>query len=129
MYLMNCAPLSTPEDLKVLIREGISKLCPPGLVPSTYNDIKLCLAPREPGTNGHHLMVGLQTAKGAHMRLREVLISQPDFVQESPVTHLPWFKPAFLPPSTSPDRKTIHEQRPAGEVVDFRKSRFHPSKP
>ncbi len=27
-YLMTCIPLSAPEDLKVLIREGISKLCP-----------------------------------------------------------------------------------------------------
>ena len=28
IYLMTCSFLCTPEDLKVLIREGISKLCP-----------------------------------------------------------------------------------------------------
>jgi len=32
IYLMTCIPLSAPEDLKVLIHEGISKLCPPDLV-------------------------------------------------------------------------------------------------
>jgi hypothetical protein len=99
---MTCAPLSTREDLKVLIREGIAKLCPLGLASSTYGDIWLCLAPSETGTNGHYLLVGLMTASGALMRLRHVFLSQPDFVHKSPVTHIPWFEPPFLPPTTSP---------------------------
>jgi hypothetical protein len=36
IYLMACSPLSAPEDLKVLIWEGISKLCPPELVQFSY---------------------------------------------------------------------------------------------
>jgi hypothetical protein len=64
---------------------------PPGLVPSTYGNIRFCLALGEPGTNGHYLLVGLMMASGAHMRLRDVLLSQPDFAQESLETHLQWF--------------------------------------
>jgi hypothetical protein len=29
IYMMMCSPLSAPEDLKVLIKEGIAKLCNP----------------------------------------------------------------------------------------------------
>jgi hypothetical protein len=36
---MTCSPLSAPEDLKVLIREGISKVCPPELVPASYEEL------------------------------------------------------------------------------------------
>ena len=124
---MPCTPHSTPEDLNILIREGIAKLCPPGLVPSIYDDIKFCLASGEPGPNGHYLLVGLQTAKGAHMRLREVLLSQPNFALDSPVIHLPWLEPPFLPPTTSLDLETPRDQRTAQEVADFLKSRFRPS--
>jgi hypothetical protein len=110
---MICAPLSKSEDLKVLIQEGIAKLYHPGLVPSTYDDIKFCLTPREPGTNGHYLLVGLQAGKGAHMRLRDILLSQPDFAQESPVIHFPWFEPPFIPPTTSLDLETHRDRRTA----------------
>ena len=30
---MTCSTLTYPEDLKILIREGIAKLCPPDIVP------------------------------------------------------------------------------------------------
>jgi hypothetical protein len=33
---MTYSPFSVPEDLKVIIREGISKLCPPELVLASY---------------------------------------------------------------------------------------------
>jgi len=33
---MNCSLLAAPEDLKVLIRDRIAKLCPPGLVQAAY---------------------------------------------------------------------------------------------
>jgi hypothetical protein len=32
VYMVTCFPFSAHEDLKVLIREDIYKLCPPGLV-------------------------------------------------------------------------------------------------
>ncbi len=31
------ATLTHPEDLKILIREGIAKLCPPGIVAREYD--------------------------------------------------------------------------------------------
>jgi hypothetical protein len=36
IYMMTCSPLSTHEDLKVLKREGIAKLCLPGMVQASY---------------------------------------------------------------------------------------------
>ena len=29
IWMMTCAPLTVLEDLKVLLKEGLSKLCPP----------------------------------------------------------------------------------------------------
>jgi hypothetical protein len=33
---MACAPLTAQEDLKVLIKEGLIKICPPAFVPKEY---------------------------------------------------------------------------------------------
>jgi hypothetical protein len=68
---MTCTPLSAQEDLKVLIREGISKLCPPDLVLPSYEALRFFLSPGKPGTPGLHLLVGLQVASKVHMRLRD----------------------------------------------------------
>ena len=54
--------------------EGHREAMPLGLATSTYDDMKFCLAPGEPGTNGHCLLMGLHTAKGEHMRLRDVFL-------------------------------------------------------
>jgi hypothetical protein len=61
---MTCSPLTVPEDLKVLIREGISKIClpPPGNVPMEFEGLRFCLALGEPGTHGHYLLVSLSTS-------------------------------------------------------------------
>ena len=61
IYLITCAPLTSPEDLKVVINEGISKICPLGNVFGEYDSIQLCLVPCESGTRGHYLVVGLST--------------------------------------------------------------------
>ncbi len=39
IWMMTCAPLAQPEDLKLLLREGIAKLCPPGIVTREYNSL------------------------------------------------------------------------------------------
>ncbi len=70
--MMTCAPLTFPEDMKLLLKEGLAKLCPIGIVPREYEVLQFCLSPGEPGTQGHYLMVGLSTLSGAHMRLRDV---------------------------------------------------------
>ncbi len=59
LYLMTCSLLSTPVYLKVIIREGISKLCPPELVPASYEALRFFSAQGEPGTTGFYLLVGL----------------------------------------------------------------------
>jgi hypothetical protein len=86
---MTCTPLFAPEDLKVLIREGISKFCPPDLVQSSYQALRFFLSPRESGTTGLHLLAGLNVAYEVHMRLRDVLLCQPDFIPENPIITLP----------------------------------------
>ena len=90
IYMMTCVPLTALEDPKVHIREGIAKLCPASLVPDAYGGLQFCLAPGEPaGTHGHYLLVGLQTTSMTHMRFGVDLLTQPDFVQEPPMTTLP----------------------------------------
>ncbi len=72
--MMTCAPLIVPEDLKLLLKKGMAKLCPPGIVPREYEALQFCLSPGEPGTHGHYLLVGLSPLSGAYMRLRDVLL-------------------------------------------------------
>ncbi len=59
IYMMTCSPLSAPEDLKVLLKEGISKLCIPDQVQTAYEALRFFAAPGEPGTMGLHLLLGL----------------------------------------------------------------------
>ena len=96
---MTCAPLTVPEDLKLLLKEGLAKLCPIGIVPREYEALQSCISPGEPGTPRHYLLVGLSTLLGAHMRLRDVLLFQPYFLQEATPLVQPWQEPPFLAPS------------------------------
>ena len=75
---MTCATLNVLEDLKVPIREKISKIYPPGNVPHEYEELLLRMALGELGTLGHYLMVGLSTLSGTQMRLKDVLLHQPN---------------------------------------------------
>ena len=77
IYLMTCSPLSTPEDLKVLIKEGISRLCTSDQVQASHEALHFFAAPGDPGTSSLHLLIGFQTTMGVHMKLRDVLLSQP----------------------------------------------------
>ena len=78
--MMTCAPLTFPEDLKLLLNEGLAKLCPTCIVPREYEALQFSLALGESGTLGHYLLVGMSTLSGANMRLRDVLLFQPDFL-------------------------------------------------
>ena len=62
IWMMTCSTLAYLEDLKIFIREGISKLCPPGIVAREYDFIQLVLSPGELGTQGRYLLVGLFSA-------------------------------------------------------------------
>jgi hypothetical protein len=117
------APLNFLEDLKLLLKEGLAKFCPIGIVPREYEALQLCLSPGEPGTQGHYLLVGLSTLSG-HMRLRDVLLFQPVFLQvAAPLVH-PWHEPPFLAPFAPDTIDTPRDQRTPGEAATYLKSRF-----
>jgi len=61
------------------------------------------------------------------MRLRDVLLSQPDFVPEFPMTPPRWYEPPFLAPSAPDVLETPRDQSVAEEVADFLKSHFYPA--
>jgi hypothetical protein len=54
-WMMTCAPRTVQEYLKILINVGLTKTCLPGNVPREYEALQFCLAPGEPGTQGHYL--------------------------------------------------------------------------
>ena len=93
---MTLAPPTIPKDLKVLIREEISKICPPRNVPREYEALQFCLSLEKPGTQGHHLLVGLSTTFGTHMRFGDELLHHPNSLQDSPSLTLPWHEPPYM---------------------------------
>ena len=56
---MTCSPLSAPEDLKVIIKEGIAILCTPDQVHASYEALRFFAAPGELCTPCLYLLVGL----------------------------------------------------------------------
>ena len=78
--MMISVSLTFLEDLKLLLKEELAKLCPIGIVPREYEALQLCLSPGGPGTQGHYLLVGMSALSEAHMRLRDVLLFQPDIL-------------------------------------------------
>ena len=93
--MMTCTSLTVLEDLKVIITEGLSKICPPGNVPREYEALQLCLALGEPGTRGHYPLIGFFTLSGPHKRLRDTILIHPDFLQEAMPLVNPWHEPPF----------------------------------
>ncbi len=61
------------------------------------------------------------------MRLKDVLLCQPDFTPKNPVTILPWLEPPFSAPSVPPGLGTLPHRRTPGEVADLLKARFRPT--
>jgi hypothetical protein len=119
IYVMTCTPLSALEDLKVLIREGICKLCPTELVKPSYESLRFFLSPGDPGTHGLHLLVGLQVYYAVHMRLRDVLLCQPDYLYDSPGPISPWLEPLFAAPPVAHGLGASPQQRTACEVAEL----------
>ena len=88
----------------------------PGVVPREYEALQFCLAPWEFGTQGHNLMVGLSTLSGPHMRLRNILLYQPDLhLDPTPLVHS-WHDPPFHASSASEATDTPRDQRTPGEA-------------
>ena len=78
MWMMTCFTLTYHEDLKILIREGIAKLCPPGIVAREYDSLQSVLSPGELGTQGCYLLVGLSSSSSVHLRLIDIFLYRPD---------------------------------------------------
>jgi hypothetical protein len=51
--MMTCTPLSASKDLKVLIKEGISKLRPTELVKPSYEALRFFCPPGNPAHRGY----------------------------------------------------------------------------
>ncbi len=96
---------------------------------AAYEALHFFPAPGEPGTTGNYLLVGLQVASETHMLPRGVLLCQPEFTPETPVTTLPWLEPPFAAPSASNVLDTTRDQRTPGEVADLLKTRFRTALP
>jgi hypothetical protein len=47
---MTYSTITHPDDLKILIREGIAKLCPSGIVAREYESLQFILSLGELGT-------------------------------------------------------------------------------
>ena len=121
---MTCVPLAQPEDLKLLFRKGIVKLCPPGIVTIEYNSLQFVTAKGEPGTKGSYVLVGLSTLSLTHLRLKVILLSQPKVVHETQSQTLPWLAPPFLTPTTPDVIET--PRRSPDEIANYLKARFRP---
>ena len=80
--MMTCIPLSHPEDLKPLIKTVIQMLTSPEDTEDEYASLSFCLAPGELGV-GSYLLMGLSPGSIPHMRLRDILLVQPDSPQDS----------------------------------------------
>ena len=75
---MACITLSNPEDMKLLLRDAIKVITPPELEEDEYASLEFCLAPREPGTPGVYLLLGLSPGSRYHMCLHGILLVHPD---------------------------------------------------
>jgi hypothetical protein len=96
-------------------------------VHTSYEALRFFAAPGEPGTTGLYLLVGLQSPCVIHMILRDVLLCQPDYIPESPVTTLLWVEPPFVAPSTPSSLSIPLKQRTPSEVACFFKARLRPA--
>ncbi len=61
------------------------------------------------------------------MRLRDVLLWQPDYIPEIPVTMMPWLELPVAAPSVPPLLGIPLNQRTPSEVEDLLKLRFRPA--
>ncbi len=108
--MMTCTPLTAPEDLK-----------------EQYDSLRFFLFPGDSGTQGLRLLVGLHVPSEVHMRLRDILLCQPDYTPENPVTTSPWLEPAFAAPYAPSGPGAPPQQRTSGEVADLIKARYRPA--
>ncbi len=101
-------------------------LCPPDLVKPSYEALQIFLSPGDPSLQGLHLLVGLQVLFEVHMRLKDVLLCQLDFISDNLGTTPPWLEPPFAARSVLSGLGAPPQQRTPGEVAELLKARFRP---
>ncbi len=95
IYMMTCGPLFHPEDLTPLINTTIRIVTSPEDVEDEYAALYFCLAPGELEI-GSYLLLGLSPGSIPHTRLRDILLVQPDSLQDYTAGHQAWYPPSFL---------------------------------
>ncbi len=128
MYMMTHIPISHPENLKPLIKTAIRLLTEEDQFEDEYAGLRFCLAPSESG-NGGYLLLGLSPAIGTHMRLRDILMSQPDAAQDSTSGPTPWYPPPYLANPNQASLMGAEEASTPAELVAFMKSVYEPAHP
>ena len=94
IYMITHIPISHPENLKPLIKTAIKLLTAEDQFDDEYAGLRLCLAPSESG-NGGYLLLGLSPSRGTRMRLRDILLSQPNAAHDFTSSPTPWYPPPY----------------------------------
>jgi hypothetical protein len=121
IYMMTHIPISHPENLKPLIKTVIRLLTAEDQFDDEYAGLRFCVAPSESGSGGY-LLLGLSPASGTHMRLRDILLSQPYAAKDFAYGPTPWYPPPY---HANPDQASLTgaaEAHTPAEIATFLKS-------
>ena len=70
--------------------------------------------------------MGLYIHSEVHMKLRDVLLAQPDYQNDGPGAIFPWQEPPYAAPSAPPGLGAPPQQPTALGVAELLKARFRP---
>jgi hypothetical protein len=124
--MMTCSPISHPEDLKPLLKTTIQIVTSAEEAEDEYAAMHFCLAPGELGI-GSYLLLGLDPGSISHMRLRDILLVQPDSFQDSTAGPQAWYPPPFLANPNQASRTCVEEATTPREVAAYLKTTYQPA--
>jgi hypothetical protein len=122
IYMMTCSPISHPEDLKPLLKTAIHIVTSAEDAEDEYAALCFCLAPGELGI-GSYLLLGLEPGSVPHMRLRNILLVQPD----STTGPHAWYPPPFLANPNQASRTCAKATTTPREVAAYLKTTYQPA--
>ena len=123
--MMTHIPISHPENLQPLIKTTIRLLTGEDQVDDEYTGLRFCLTPSESG-NGGYLLLGLSPASGAHMRLRDLLLSQQDAAHDSTSGPTAWYPPPYHANPDQASPKGVENAQTPTEIATFLKTVYTP---
>ena len=124
--MMTCSPLSHPEDLKPLIKTAIHLVTADEDAEDEYAALHFYLAPGELGI-GSYLLLGLDPGSIPHMRMRDILLVQPDSRQDSTAGPQAWYPPPFLANPNQASRAGAEDATTPREVAAYLKTIYQPA--